>query len=333
MKLPPLSLVSYSASLKLTLFLFLLFGAGSILWHFTEHELKNWLITVPMLLLALNLMTALLTNKIFRFQGWLLLFHIGLLLILLLIGISQVTKLIGNVEVTNGSVYDSSIAQWQQGVLHPNRLDDLQFRLDGFSINYAPAFGLPQRLDTQAKLIWLDESGVLKSGIVGDNIPLEIHGYKFYTTFNKGFAPMFKWIPHNGEPVQGSVHLPSWPANEFNQSSDLQIPGTPYKLWLNLKFVDTIIANDRPSEFRIPNEYTLVVRAGENRQELLPGESMVLDSGRLQFLGLNTWMGFQIHYDWALPWLLAVSLLAVFGLGGHFWHKFAPTPWLDEDNK
>ena len=329
-------LVRYSASLKLTLFLFFIFGAGVILWHFTEHALKNWLITIPLLLLAFNLMTALLTNKIFRIHGWLLLFHVGLLLLLLLIGISQVTKLIGSVEVTNGTVYDQSSVQWQQGIFHRNRLDKLQFKLEKFTINYAPSHGTVVRQDTQAYITWLDEEGGVKKGIVGDKVPLKIYGYKLYTTHNKGFAPMFKWQPNQGFPIEGSVHLPAWPEHEFNQVNELQIPNTPYKLWLNLKFFDPIFSTTEPSTFRIPSDFTLIARVEEQRYELQPGGFIEFETGRLKFLGLNTWMGFQIFYDWSLPWMLGAALLALFGLAGHFWKKFAPTPWqesLEEEEK
>ncbi|MCF6253390.1 MAG: hypothetical protein L3J38_01420 [Thiomicrorhabdus sp.] len=329
-------LVRYSASLKLTLFLFFIFGAGVVSWHFTEHRLKDWLITIPLLLLAFNLMTALLTNKIFRIHGWLLLFHVGLLLLLLLIGISQITKLIGSVEVTNGSVYDQSTAQWQQGVFHRNRLDQLKFKLENFIINYAPSHGTVVRQDTLAYLTWLDEEGEVKKGIVGDKVPLNVYGYKLYTTHNKGFAPMFKWHPKEGFSSEGSVHFPAWPEHEFNQINDLQIPNTPYEIWLNLKFIDPIFSITEPSVFRIPNDFTLIARVDEQRYELQPGDFIEFKTGRLEFLGLNTWLGFQIFYDWSLPWILAAALLGLFGLAGHFRQKFAPTPWresLEEEEK
>jgi len=326
-------LITYSASLKTTLFLFLTLGLGVVLWHFTEHRLKDWIITIPLLLLAFNLMVALLTNKIFRVQGWLLLFHIGLLLLLLLIGISQVTKLIGSVEVTQGTEFSVSSAQWEQGIFHSNRLEQLKFKLESFTINYAPAYGSVKRLDTQAYVTWLDEEGGLKKGVVGDKVPLEIYGYKLYTTYNKGFAPMFNWYPKQGLPISGSVHFPAWPEFELNQTNELQIPGTAYRVWLKLSFFDPIFSTEKPSQFRIPQDAILIVRVDEQRYELKPGEFIDFKTGRLEFAGLNTWMGFQIFYDWSLFWILGASLLALFGLAGHFWQKFAPSPWLDDLEK
>lgn len=326
-----ISLFGHASSLKLTLFLFLILGVCVVSWHFVEFDWKNWLITLPLLLLALNLIGAILTNPIFKYQIWLLVFHIGLLLLLLVVAIGQVTRLIGEVEVTEYSAYDSSIVKWQQGVFHSNRLDQLRFYLADFSINYESINGRAERMDTLTHLTWVDELGVTQKGVVGDEVPLELHGYELYTTHNKGFAPVFKWIPNKGQPVIGSVHLPAWPAFELNQASDLQVPGTPYRIWMNLKFDDVILYNDKDSQFRVPKESVLVVRVGEERHELVAGKSIQFPTGRLEYLGLKTWMGFRIFYDWTLPWLLGAGLFAVFGLGLHFWKKYAPTPWLDED--
>ena len=322
---------SHLSSLKITLFLFFLLGIGVVSWHFAEFEAKNWLITIPLLLLALNLISALLTNPIFQYQTWLFIFHIGLLLLLLIVAIGQVTKLIGEVEVSEYSAYDQSIAKWQQGIFHHNRLDQLQFYLSDFTINYLPVAGRAERMDTKANLSWIDEDGKTQQGVVGDKVPLELHGYQLYTTHNKGFAPQFKWIPNQGSPVTGVVHLPAWPAFELNQATDLQIPGTPYKLWMTLKFEDVILYLDKPSQFKVPSDSKLVVRAGSERYELVAGKSIQFATGRLEYLGLKTWMGFRIFYDWTLPWLLGAGLFAVFGLARHFWQKYAPTPWLDEE--
>ena len=303
-----------------------------ISWHWVEYEWENWLITTPLLLLALNLISALLTNPIFRHQGWLLTFHLGLLLLLLVVAIGQVTKLIGEVEVSEYSTYDNTIAKWQQGIFHHNRLDQLQFYLADFTINYLPIAGRAERMDTKANLTWLDEFGQTQKGVVGDKIPLELHGYQLFTTHNKGFSPTFRWIPNKGQPRVGSVNLPAWPAFKLNQATELFIPGTNYKVWMQLKFTDEILYLDRPSIFKVPDDPSLVVRSNNKRHELVVGQSIQFDTGRLEYLGLKTWMGFRIFYDWTLPWLLGAGLFAVFGLAGHFWKKYAPTPWLAEEN-
>jgi hypothetical protein len=71
----------------------------------------------------------------------------------------------------------------------------------------------------------------------------------------------------------------------------------------------------------------LVVRRGEDRHELLPGDRLVLDDGVLSYQGLRAWMGYKIYWDPTLPWLLAACLVAVGSLGWHFAVRFASRPW------
>ena len=84
---------------------------------------------------------------------------------------------------------------------------------------------------------------------------------------------------------------------------------------------------ERPSEFRLPERHKLVVRAGEARQELVPGARYQMQDGVLVYEGLTTWMGYTVFYDWTMPWLLAACLTAVVALSWHFWRKFAARPW------
>jgi len=60
---------------------------------------------------------------------------------------------------------------------------------------------------------------------------------------------------------------------------------------------------------------------------MLPGDRRVMPEGTLIFEGLGTWMGYQVFYDWTLPWLLGVALLAVASMGWHFWQKYFSRPW------
>ncbi|HSD61186.1 MAG TPA: hypothetical protein VLC55_10070, partial [Burkholderiales bacterium] len=152
--------------------------------------------------------------------------------------------------------------------------------------------------------------------------------YRFYTSFNKGFAPVFEWQPTGGaRAVAGSVHLPSYPAHETAQAQEWEIPGTGETLWVMLRFDEVILAPDRPSQFRPPERHVLVVRRGEARQELKPGDYLDLPQGRLAYRGLARWMGYAVYSDWTLPWLFATCALAAASLGLHFWNKFSAHPW------
>ena len=320
------------ASLKLTLVLLILFAVGVIAWHFSDPRWRDHLIAWPLLMLAVNLVAALLTHPTFRNQAWLLMFHLGLLVLLIVIAVGQLTMLLGEVEVTNGTAYDSRVASWHQGYLHSNKLDHLTFELIDFSIHYEPEGGIANRKQTRAHLRWKKEDGTEVEGVMGDKVGLSLQGYRFNTTHNKGFALWFEWQPKIGQGTEGAVHLPPWPANEFEQVVEWQIPGTDHQLWAQLKFDDPILSNTQPSEFRKPKDSQLVIRYDDQRHQLLPGEFIVFPDGRLVYKELRTWMGFRIFYDWTLPWLLAAGLVAVFGLAGHFWRKYAPKPWLAEEN-
>ena len=61
-------------------------------------------------------------------------------------------------------------------------------------------------------------------------------------------------------------------------------------------------------------DHVLVVRQGDTRHELRPGESVVLDSGRLGYLGLDSWIGYRIVRDPSEPWLAASVVVAVLSL-------------------
>ncbi|MDR9499655.1 MAG: hypothetical protein RI556_10810 [Hydrogenovibrio sp.] len=319
------------ASLKLTLILLLIFALGVITWHFSESAWRNHLIVWPLFMLAINLLAALLTHPTFRNQPWLFMFHLGLLLLLVVVAIGQLTMLLGSVEVTRGTTYDSRAASWDQGYLHPNTLDRLAFELMDFSIRYEPKSGVANRQETRAHLRWKTADGTVKEGVIGDEVGLILEGYRFNTTHNKGFALWFVWQPDRGPQLAGFVHLPAWPAHKHAQAVEWKIPGTSHHLWAHLKFDDPILSDTQPSEFRKPKESQLFVEYAGQRQQLKLGQTMEFSDGRLVYKGLRTWMGFRIFYDWTLPWLLAAGLIAVLGLAGHFWRKYAATPWMEEE--
>jgi cytochrome c biogenesis protein len=154
-------------------------------------------------------------------------------------------------------------------------------------------------------------------------------GYRFYTTHNKGFAPLLRWIPKGSEQaVTGDIHLPSYPGNALRQSREWTPPGATRPLWLLLEFDEVILTPGARSRFRPPKAHTLVLREAERRFELQPGGRVELTQGTLHYLGLGSWMGYTVSYDWTRPWLIATSLVALFALGWHLWRRFFTRPWL-----
>jgi len=125
----------------------------------------------------------------------------------------------------------------------------------------------------------------------------------------------------------GTVHLPAYPLHEYKQSLEWTPPDSKTPLWVMLQFDEVILDPGQTSEFHLPAKHRIVVRAGEQRQELKPGDKMQLADGVLVYDGLRSWMGYTVFYDFTLPWLLAAGFLAVLSLGMHFWVKFSARPW------
>ncbi|MHB0986185.1 MAG: cytochrome c biogenesis protein ResB [Sulfuricella sp.] len=313
------------ASLKLTLAALVFFAAG-ILVAYLGEEHTTLALVLPLLLLSLNLIAAVLTNPAFRRSGALLLFHMALIAIVLLVTAGRLTYLKGHVELSEGESFDGQLTASEAGPWHQSGLDRVHFTNDGFSIEYAPGI---QRGKTRNAVQYTDARGKEQHAEIGDQTPLVLEGYRFYTSSNKGFAPAFLWTPAAGrEPVLGTVHLPSYPVNEGWQARAWQLPGTGIQLWTMLKFDEIILDPNAASEFRLPHRHKVIVRIGGQRHELLPGQAISLPGGgRLVYDGLRTWMGYTVFYDWTIHWLLAASVIAVGALGWHFWRKFAAQPW------
>lgn len=310
------------ASLKLTLAGMVALGLASIAVYTLEHAASAWL-AVPLLLLTLNLVAAVATNGVFRRQTPLLVFHIALVALVALGALGRLTYLNGTAEVTEGAAF-SGLARRDAGPLHRGAIDLVSFVNEGFDITYHPG---PQRDQTVNRVRWLNERAEEQVTEIGDNRPLVLAGYRFYPTPNKGFAPLLLWHPTRGAPVLGALHLPSYPMNEAKQARTWQPPGTSEELWIMLDFDETLIPADRRSQFKLPSRARLVLRHGDRRWELAPGERVALAGGEVEYRGLRSWMGYTVFYDWTVPWLLAACCVAVASLGWHAWRKLAARPW------
>ena len=316
--------ISHLGSLKFTLWLFALFALTVTVAYQLPGVSNSWL-ALPLIMLAINLLAAVIINPRFRQQLPLLTFHLALLLLLLLIAMGQLSRLKGHVEITKGEQFAGELTDYTAGPLHQWRLKQIQLLLEDFSINYAPGL---QREETRSHLKWLGKDGNINRGVIGDHRPLILEGYRFYTSHNKGFAPIFTWQPINGESITGSIHLPAYPANEFRQALEWSPTGSGLKIWTQLQFDEVILDHKSHSQFRTPSEHTLIVRIDDARHEIKPGGMIELSEGRLVYDELRTWMGFSVSSDWTLPWLFASGFLAVMSMGWHYWRKYNRQPWL-----
>lgn len=316
-------LLRRAASLRLTLWLIALLGVGTVLAYRLEG-MRTWPMVVPLLLLAANLVAAVATNGIFRRQTALLVFHLSLIALLLLVAAGRLTYLSGHTGVTEGAPFDGTLAQFEAGPWHRGALETVRFVNQGFSIDYAPGL---QRGPTRNEVLWRDESGRWREATIGDQTPLVIAGYRFYTTFNKGFAPTFEWTAQDGSTTLGSVQLPPYPLKEYSQAAEWTPPGARTPVWIMLDIDEIVLDPQDHTRFQLPTDYRLIARIGTQRHELAPGEVVDLDEGRLRFVGLRAWMGYRVFYDWTLPWLFAACAVGVISLAWHFWQKFSARPW------
>lgn len=310
------------ASLRLTLVCIALLTAAVAYVYERDGEASATLPLVPPLtLLAINLFAAIATNAAFRRQLPLLVFHLALLAIVVLAALGRMTYLRATAEVVVGGEYEG-MRNVEAGPWHGGAKEGLRFENLGFEIGYQPGL---QRDRTVNRVRWRDAAGIPHEAVIGDQTPLVLAGYRFYTTPNKGFAALFEWHPAGGAMQVGSVNFPSYPAYADRQETHWSIAGG--ELGARLVFDELLIDPAVESRFRLPGRHELVVRSGLREARLQPGGSMLLGGGRLVYVGLTSWMGYGIFYDWTIPWLLAACVLATAALGWHFWRKFAAKPW------
>lgn len=317
------------ASLRLTLFALALLLIGAVIAYNAQGDGQATLpLVLPLTLLALNLLAAVASNKTFRRQTSLLVFHLALIAIVVLVALGRMSYLRGAAEVVTGTGFSGLIHQ-DAGPWHWNRLGDVHFTNAGFSIRYQPGL---QREKTINRVRWVDEEGHPKIADIGDIDPLVIRGYRFYTTHNKGFSLLFRWLPkQGGAPTVGSVNLPAYPTHEHEQAREWHLPGLDAPIWTMLDFDEVLIDPERNAEFRLPHRHEVIVRIGEQRWTLTPGGQIALDNGTLVYEGLRTWMGYAVFYDWTIPWLLAACLVAVLALAWHFRNKYFSRPWTPDN--
>lgn len=318
-----ISLLRRLASLRLTLGLIALLAAGTAVALRLEGA-RTWPMVIPLGLLVVNLLAAIVTNGVFRRQTPLLVFHLSLVALLTLVAAGRLTYLKGHVGITEGTNFEGVLTEVEHGPWHIDRLSSVSFINSGFTIEYAPGL---QRGATRNDIALQGADGRWRHIVIGDQEPLVIAGYRFYTTFNKGFAPTFRWQRADGTTVFGSVQLPPYPLKEYSQALEWTPPGSQVSVWVMLDIDEVLLNSDKHATFRLPEKYKLVVRVGNDRHEMRPGDAIRLIDGTLGFVGLRSWMGYKVFYDWTLPWLLAACAVAVVSMGCHFWQKFAARPW------
>lgn len=316
------------ASLKITLVGMGLLVGGSVLSYGNPDGTSVWVLIVPMIILAFNLTAAIATNSRINQQPGLLVFHVSLLTLLLLAALGRLTHIDAHLELVNGTEFHTDkLLDINAGPLHSGDIDKVRFVQGHYTVQYEA--GLKRGL-THSYVKVEVHPGQWEDHVVGDDRPLLIHGYRFYTTFNKGFAPILTWTPNQGQPVTGAVNMPSYPLFEYKQDNRWVPPNSneEIKFWLQLQ-----TGMDENNSWVLDGRKAsglLIVTTPEKRHELKVGESIRMQSGTLRYDALTTWMGYRLFYDPTIQWMFFVSVFGVLGLSHYFWKKVNLVPWMNE---
>lgn len=315
------AVLAHLGSLRTALALMALLGAV-VLAGSVASEVSARALMVVFALLGASVLAALVVHPAFRRRMPLLVFHLALLALVLLAGWGRLASVGGRFELTEGVPFDGRLLEGERGPLYDGPLERLRFRNDGFQIDYAPGL---RRGATRNRVTWIDARGTLQGATIGDHRPLVLEGHRISTSPNKGFAALLQWQPDGGAPEVGAVHLPSYPLHELRQSREWPLPDGRMA-WVQLQFDETLIDPRAASSFRLPQQHRLVLRVGDQRHELAPGDAARIGGGTLTYAALRTWMGYRVSYDPSLPWLLAASLVAALALLWHYLSQFVAWP-------
>lgn len=307
-------------SSRLALFGMALLAAGAALSYDNPVSTPVWVLVVPLALLSLNLLAAIVSNPRIHGRGGLLVFHLCLLGVVVLVAIGRLIHFDAHLELNDGAAFSADdLGDVHAGPWHRGRLDTVHFRQGPWTVDYGP--GMVRGL-THSTVIIPDGRGGWRELDIGDDRPLVIDGYRFYTSFNKGFSAVMTWIPRGGEPETGVINMPAYPLFDFRQTNRWQPAGhDEIRFWLKLDtgLTDATAWTLDPRHSRA----MLVVKTTGRRIELAPGQTTALAGGVLRFDRLSSWMGYKVFYEPTIQWLFLIAVIGVAGLAVHFWQRFA----------
>ncbi len=315
-----MSALKLLSSLKFTLLVMAALAIAA-LFSYKNPAISTAWIALPLSILAINLLVVIFTNPVFRKQYGLLFFHIGLLAVILLALSDQLTRFQGRLEITEGQEFDPAIVSTvRHGPLHQNQLHQIEFLQSKVKVEYS-ADG--RRGNTRSQIRLPAKNGEEETVIIGDRQAWEVQGYRFLSTFNKGFAVILSWQDEAGNVVSGAVNMPSYPLNEWKQENLWITPGGQQ---VTLSF-DPGSSPEKGREWQLETERAsdarLTVITDQGSHVLKAGDNTQLNRGSLTFETVRLWMGYRIDYQPWLFWQFIAAVLAIVGLGFHFWQKFS----------
>lgn len=288
----------------------------SLLAAHLDPRMPGWVVLVPSSLLAVHLAAALMHHRAFRTQPGLLLFHGALLLVMVLTGIDQLVTFSARVELVQGHAFDAGdIEVVEAGPLHRVRwLEDVRFVQRSIRVEYAAGM-VRRRTRSRVSIMQPGES---RSMQFGDSRPLEAAGYRFYTTSNKGFSALLRFVPDSGSAHVGHVNFPSFPLNDWNQRNRWTTPqGESLALDLIVASGPDGSGDWRFDEASLQRVKALNVRTARHSATLSAGDGLRVDGGWISYEGAQLWMGYHVVYEPLLHLTLGVALVGALGLAWH----------------
>lgn len=314
-----MSVVAKLGSLKLTAILILPLIIVVFLVSRADSLGSNW-VAIPLGLLGVNLLAAIATNAVFRSQPALLAFHVCLFAMIVLAGIGALYQFDGHIELVEGEAFDAARVELTDlGLLRRNGPDLLNFEQGRIAVDYAPGL---IRQSTFSDVLVSGDEGYTSALRFGDRASLTLEGYRFSTSFNKGFTALLQWTGNDGGILLGGINFPSYPEFEWKQVNDWTTPGGEK---LSLELVLDARA-DRTRSWRLQSDdsdFVVIITGPDGRSsQLRRGESLMLTGGRLTVAELRLWMGYRVDSNPILQWVFLAAFLSVATLSLHFQKKY-----------
>lgn len=271
-----------------------------------------WRLAVPFALVAVNLACAIATRPRLR-RGGLGVFHAALFAAMIAAAAGRLSHVQGRVEVVDGAAFDASAVEITSAGPFAGGFDGVAFVQGAYTVDYLPSL---KRMHTRSTVLVDDGDAGRRSLVVGDDVPLVVQGFRFYTTHNKGHAALLAWTGADGATVAGAVHFASYPRFDWKQEQGFALPGAgDLTIRLDLPAPADADAAWRFAPSTLVADVVVVADGREHR--LAPGAALRLKAGTLRYEGTRGWMGYRIDRDPSLHALLAIALVGIAGLAVH----------------
>jgi hypothetical protein len=307
-------IITALASLQMTLTGLFFFSLG-LIFILYNYPTPTIALSPGFGLLLVNLVCAIVIKEKIHHNPALLIFHLALLVFMCLLICSRLSYMKGWLQLNEGETFSQMTGILHQGPFYPEDLSQIAFR----QLNYKTRITRGSLTKTQSFIALPDSKQPI---IIQDQTPLIVGAYHFTLTGKIGYSLLFNW-KSGFEHYNGHVILP-----RYNRHSLLThqwtIPNTDLSLELLLD-MDTDSA--MVDNFKLPTHYQLVISHQKNIINLKTGQSHHFKQGQLTFLGLKRWIGYDVFYDWTIPWLLVAVLLAIASLGTFLWQKMNKKSW------